>query len=59
MKYFKKSYFSDIKKYKNYTLIRKKNKSNKNIYILPKKKLSKILNYIAIINYFIYCTIYN
>ena len=40
MKYFKKSLFSDIKRYKNYTLIRQ-NKSNKNIYILPKKNYQR------------------
>ena len=36
MKYFKKSYFSYIKRYKNYTLLRQKNKSNKNTHISQK-----------------------
>ena len=36
MKYFKKSYFSYIKRYKNYTLLRQKNDSNKNTHISQK-----------------------
>ena len=36
MKYFKKSYLSYIKRYKNYTLLRQKNKSNKNTHISQK-----------------------